>query len=124
MGGLSVFLPFTYSCFSVGIFSLSGLPFLSGFYSKDFLINSSMSLPFSLSWWVGFVFINLGVFFTTYYSLRAFFYIFHSFCRMSWNSFLCIVESDWFISASIFFLGVLSIFIGFSLEHSFSFLGF
>ena len=35
MGGFLPFFPFLYSLFLIGSFSLSGFPFLTGFYSKD-----------------------------------------------------------------------------------------
>ncbi len=40
-GGIYKLLPFTYICFLIGSFSLCGFPFLSGFYSKDILIEFS-----------------------------------------------------------------------------------
>ena len=42
-GRLLVVLPTTYSSFLIGTISLSGLPFLSGFFSKDFILESAFS---------------------------------------------------------------------------------
>lgn len=39
MGGVSYFLPFTRACFVISSLSLCGLPFLSGFYSKDLILE-------------------------------------------------------------------------------------
>jgi len=39
MGGLIQLLPFTYSMFLIGSLSISGFPFLSGFYSKDLILE-------------------------------------------------------------------------------------
>jgi NADH-ubiquinone oxidoreductase chain 5 len=41
MGSLIKFLPLTYSLMLVGSFTLLGFPFLTGFYSKDFIIELS-----------------------------------------------------------------------------------
>ena len=43
MGGLSSYLPITYSTMLLASLSLSGFPFLSGYYSKDFLLLSTYS---------------------------------------------------------------------------------
>ena len=37
MGGLVIVMPFTYLSFLVGSLSLIGFPFLSGYFSKDFI---------------------------------------------------------------------------------------
>jgi len=39
MGGLVKILPFTYTMMIIGSFSLMGLPFLTGFYSKEFILE-------------------------------------------------------------------------------------
>ena len=39
MGGLIKFLPFTYSVMLVGSLSLLAIPFLTGFYSKDLILE-------------------------------------------------------------------------------------
>ena len=38
-GGFLPYLPFTHVCLLIGSISLAGLPFFSGFYSKDIIIN-------------------------------------------------------------------------------------
>jgi len=39
MGGLSVYMTFTSSCLMVSKFAVCGMPFLAGFYSKDFMLE-------------------------------------------------------------------------------------
>lgn len=74
MGSLVNFLPGTYSLMLIGSLSLAGFPFLTGFYSKDIILeissvfrNNNLNIFLgSFSCWLG----NLSVFFTAYYSFR------------------------------------------------------
>lgn len=42
LGGTSGIMPFTYTCILLGSLSLAGFPFLSGFYSKDFILETAI----------------------------------------------------------------------------------
>jgi len=67
MGGFNSITPFTYACIVIGSVSLMGLPFLTGFYSKDLIIEliyGSFFLRFAL--WLG----VLSAFITAFYSFR------------------------------------------------------
>lgn len=74
MGSLIKFLPLTYSLMLVGSMALTGFPFLTGFYSKDFILELTQvtgygNLNFSygfFSCWLG----SIAVFFTSFYSFR------------------------------------------------------
>jgi NADH-ubiquinone oxidoreductase chain 5 len=70
MGGLQVSLPFTYSMMLIGSLSLIGFPFLTGFYSKDVILElayAKYTISGSIAFWLG----SISVFFTSYYSFRA-----------------------------------------------------
>lgn len=72
MGGCAQLLPFTYSMMLIGSMALVGFPFLTGFYSKDVILECAAA-RYTLS--ADFVYI-LGVscvFFTSYYSFRLLF---------------------------------------------------
>lgn len=43
MGGLGKIMPFTYTMFLLGSLALIGFPFLSGFYSKDLILEIAFS---------------------------------------------------------------------------------
>jgi len=75
MGGLAKILPFTYAAFVIGSFSLMGLPFLSGYYSKDLILE----IAASSTTWVGFYAYWAGVLaavFTSAYSARLLYLVF------------------------------------------------
>nr|YP_009026953.1 NADH dehydrogenase subunit 5 [Leptomantella albella]AHW52368.1 NADH dehydrogenase subunit 5 [Leptomantella albella] len=72
MGGLSLKMPLTSSCFMISNFALCGLPFLAGFYSKD-LILEAVSLS-NLNLFMYFMyFFSTGL--TVCYSFRLFYYV-------------------------------------------------
>ena len=59
-GGLVYALPFTYCMFQVGSLSLIGFPFLSGFYSKDFIWETIVTNDFMLyNWDYNFPFLDI-----------------------------------------------------------------
>nr|QXG82666.1 NADH dehydrogenase subunit 5 [Curculionidae sp. BMNH 1042554] len=71
MGGLINYMPITCMFFNISNLSLCGLPFLSGFYSKD-LVVEVMSMTY-LNLFVYFIFyISIGL--TTSYSFRLTYY--------------------------------------------------
>ena len=76
MGGLRKYMPITWITFLIGSLALIGTPFLSGFYSKDSIIEAvALShLPGS-----GFAYfaVLVGVFVTAFYSFRLYFLVFH-----------------------------------------------
>nr|YP_009353448.1 NADH dehydrogenase subunit 5 [Macrotermes yunnanensis]AQW41831.1 NADH dehydrogenase subunit 5 [Macrotermes yunnanensis] len=72
MGGLSICMPFTSSCLMVSNFALCGMPFLSGFYSSDFILEM-----FSMSYvnMFGFFLLFLSTGLTVCYSFRLFYFV-------------------------------------------------
>lgn len=72
-GGLLPFLPFTYTCMLIGSASLMGIPFMSGFYSKDFIINLTLSedTPYTIDGSFLYALVVAAAFLTSFYSIRA-----------------------------------------------------
>lgn len=69
MGGLFFMLPATYVTMQFGSLALMGFPFLSGFYSKDMILElayGSFSNAGHYSYWMG----AIGAFLTSFYSAR------------------------------------------------------
>lgn len=113
-GSIIISLPFTYSCIFIGSLSLMGLPFLTGFYSKDLIIEmmyGSHILSFAL--WLGIVSASI----TAFYSFRLLYYTFLSEGQGFPKSTKSIHESDWSLLIPLFILGLLSIIIGYFLQY-------
>jgi len=75
MGGLINLLPFTYTMILIGSLALMGFPFLSGFYSKDVILETayaSYSISGHFAFWLG----SLSALFTSFYSIRLIFLTF------------------------------------------------
>ena len=69
MGGVAQSMPFTYAMMLIGSLSLVGFPFLTGFYSKDFILElaaARYTITGDFVWFLG----TLSVAFTAYYSFR------------------------------------------------------
>jgi NADH-ubiquinone oxidoreductase chain 5 len=78
MGGLLKFLPFTYSVLLVGTLSLLATPFLTGFYSKDLIIELAFS-RYNFSGTYAFILGSLTAGLTAFYSFRILNLVFFTF---------------------------------------------
>ena len=76
MGGIGKKLPYTYAFMLIGTLALTGFPFLSGFYSKDAIIEFAYLANTPLGNYAASVGI-FTAFFTSIYSWRLFFKVFH-----------------------------------------------
>lgn len=77
MGGTVQLLPFTYAMMLIGSLSLVGFPFLTGFYSKDVILEvayAQYTINGNFAYWLG----SICVLFTSYYSFRLLFLTFLS----------------------------------------------
>jgi len=80
MGGLKKMIPVTYALMMVGTLSMIGFPFLSGFYSKDAIIEYSFlagTPAANYAFWVGIIVAMM----TSFYSFRLIFLTFHTTSR-------------------------------------------
>ncbi len=102
IGHLASSLPLTLSFFNLSNFSLCGLPFLSGFFSKDAIIENILSRPISTSLLLGF---SLIVGLSSVYSRRLF--ICSSFIPPS-NPLKSLQDEDKFILFAFICLGTLA----------------
>lgn len=80
-GGLIKLMPYSYVIMLVGSLGLTGLPFLSGYYSKDGLLESLLSQEAYFSYWL--LILTAGI--TAYYSARTLYLVFAGTPRFSLN---------------------------------------
>nr|YP_010463247.1 NADH dehydrogenase subunit 5 [Iphicrates gressitti]UUJ37771.1 NADH dehydrogenase subunit 5 [Iphicrates gressitti] len=106
MGGFLNNFPYTSSCFGIANLSLCGLPFLSGFYSKDLSLEFMTLNLFNLFIYLIF-YISVGL--TAMYSLRLLYYcLFGYYNLLSYNSY----GEDYNMTLSMFFLVLMGIMSG------------
>jgi len=76
MGGLWKYMPITWLTSLLGSLALIGFPFLSGFYSKDMIIEA-VKLSHIPGAGYAYFCVIVGVFVTAFYSFRMYFLVFH-----------------------------------------------
>jgi len=69
-GGLRAYLPLTYSVMLIASLSLVAFPFMTGFYSKDFILESAYG-QFYFSGTIVYFIATIGAMFTTLYSVKV-----------------------------------------------------
>ena len=122
MGGLINILPYTYVMVMIGSLSLMGFPFLTGFYSKDVILElafSKYTFTSSFAYWLGLI----SAFFTSFYSFRLVYLTFwaktNSYKKVMMNAH----DSSFLMSFPLFILSLGSIFIGYLTKDMFLGLG-
>lgn len=112
MGGLVQTLPLNYIVFLIGSLALMGFPFLTGFYSKDAIIETAFSnYSFSglFAFWLGII--SAG--FTSFYSSRLLYFTFISKPNGFKSSIEYIHEAPFGLAFPLCLLSIFSLFIGF-----------
>lgn len=112
MGGFQQLLPFTYSMMLLGSLSLAGFPFLTGFYSKDTILEGNFAQHTTLAGWI-FPLATITVACTSYYSARLLFSTFLWKTNALKPSFSQIHEPSWKMILPLVLLAFGSIFFGY-----------
>lgn len=112
MGGLINILPFTYFCIFVSSLSLIGFPFLTGFYSKDLILTTSLSYGNFLGFFSYFLSL-LAALFTAAYSTKLLVLVFLTSPNGFRDTYKSVHEGPFYMSIAQFFLILGTIFFGF-----------
>ena len=118
MGGVWKKIPYTYSLMIIGTLALTGFPFLSGFFSKDAIIETAYS---STSFFAGYA-VTIGVltaFMTSLYSWRLIFMTFHGTFNNKNISLSKVHESPAVMLVPLLFLALGAIFAGYAFKDYF-----
>jgi NADH-ubiquinone oxidoreductase chain 5 len=121
-GGLISFLPLTYSVILIASLSLVAFPFMTGFYSKDFILESAYG-QFHFSSIAVYVIAVIGAIFTTLYSVKVLYLTFLTNPNGSMTYYKHAHEGDIFLSLPLVILAIFSIFFGYLTKDIFIGLG-
>ena len=105
MGGLKQAMPITYWTFLLASLSISGVPGLAGFFSKDEILLMAFNTNLAagkFAWAVG----TLVAFMTAFYSFRLFFLIFHGEFRGTAEQQHHVHESPRVVTVPLVFLAI------------------
>jgi len=121
-GGLKHFLPLTYSVMLIASLSLVAFPFMTGFYSKDFILESSYG-QYHFSSIVVYFIATIGAMFTTLYSVKVLYLTFLTNPNGPLINYKQAHEGDIFMSIPLVILAIFSIFFGYLTKDMFIGLG-
>ena len=111
-GGLKVFLPLTYSVMLIASLSLVAFPFMTGFYSKDFILESAYG-TYSFSTTVVYFISTVGAMFTTLYSIKVLYLTFLTNPNGPLVNYNNAHEGNIFMTLPLIILAIFSIFFGY-----------
>lgn len=110
MGGLIKAMPFTYTMILVGSLSLMGFPYLTGFYSKDLILELIYDKYYiAFAYWLG----SFSALLTAFYSIRLMYITFITSTNAKKEIFVGAHEPSKNISIPLFLLAFGSIFVGY-----------
>ena len=115
MGGLVKLIPFTYAMMFIGSISLMGFPFLTGFYSKDAILElafGKFTVTSHFAYWLGTVSASL----TAFYSMRLLYLTFINKTNSSRFSIQHIHDLPKIMGYPLFILVFGSIFVGYLMK--------
>ncbi|MBE0460066.1 MAG: NADH-quinone oxidoreductase subunit L [Candidatus Aminicenantes bacterium] len=110
MGGLKKYLPITYPAFLIGAIAISGIPFFSGFFSKDAILTKAFTNGQYFVWTIG----VLGTILTAFYMFRLIFLTFHGKERITPEAKMLLHESPPVMTVPLVILAFFSVVAGYA----------
>lgn len=110
-GGLVKLLPLTYTVILIASLSLAALPWLSGYYSKDLIIEFAYGSYSRLGYLI-YILAVLAACFTMLYSAKLIYLTFLTYANGPKGNYEKVHESPWTMSIPLLILGVLSVYLG------------
>jgi len=111
MGGIWKKIPITYTLFWIGSLALAGIPFFSGYFSKDAILESAYAAGDGIGHFAFYMGLA-AAFLTAFYSWRLIIITFHGAPRASHETMHHIHESPSIMLIPLYFLGLGSLFAG------------
>ena len=111
MGALKNKLPITYITMLLGTLAISGIPFFSGFFSKDEILWKAYSSPLGNPWLWGVGFLTAGL--TAFYMFRMIYLTFHGESRVDSHTAEHLQESPLSMTIPLMILALLAVTGGF-----------
>jgi len=118
MGALKNLIPYTYSIMLIGSLALMGFPFLTGFYSKDIILEVAYG-KFNNAGHFSYILGSCGAFLTAFYSTRLLYLTFLTKPNSYKSIIFSVTESSYQISSVLAVLAIPSIFAGFFFKDMF-----
>ncbi len=110
MGGLRKYLPVTYPVFLVGAIAIAGVPFLSGFFSKDAILTHAFAEGQYFIWALG----VMGAVLTAFYMFRLIFLTFFGEERLDQHAKAHLHESPPVMTVPLIILAFFSVVAGYA----------
>jgi NADH-quinone oxidoreductase subunit L len=108
MGGLKRWMPYTYWTFLISTLAISGIPFTSGFFSKDEILWKTFSSGHYVLWALA----ATGALITAFYMFRQVIMTFHGECRADHHTQEHIHESPLVMTVPLMILAALGLVAG------------
>jgi len=110
-GGLVKLLPLTYTVILIASLSLAAFPWLSGYFSKDLIIELAYG-SYSFIGYLVYVLAVIAACFTMLYSIKLIYLTFLSYANAPKENYVKAHESPLIMSIPLIILGLLSVYLG------------